>query len=68
MFCDWIEVERILIEHIQSVMLSRWRVHTIRVHDAVYADSTMLPPGFDGDQLVFSIVEDQNWLNHFLTL
>lgn len=68
MFCDFIEVEKILIEHIQTIMMSRWGVHTIRVHDAVYADSTMLPPGFDGDKFVFSIVEDQKWLDHFLTL
>ena len=68
MYWDFIEVEKILIEHIQDLMLSRWGIHTIRVHDAVYADSTLLPKDFDGDMLVFSIVEDQNWLNGFLAM
>ena len=68
MYWDFILVEQILIKEIQDLMLSRWGIHTIRVHDAVYADSSMLPKDFDGDGLVFSIVEDENWLNSFLTM
>ncbi len=67
MYWDFIEVEKILIKEIQDLMLSRG-IHTIRVHDAVYADSTLLPKDFDGDKLVFSIVEDETWLNSFLTM
>ncbi len=67
MYWDFILVEQILIKEIQDLMLSQG-IHTIRVHDAVYADSSMLPKNFDGDGLVFSMVEDETWLNHFLTM
>ncbi len=67
MYWDFIEVEKILIKEIQDIMMSQG-IHTIRVHDAIYADSTMLPKDFDGDGLVFSIVEDETWLNQFLAM
>ena len=65
MYWDFIEVEKILIKTIQDLMMSQG-IHTIRVHDAVYADSTLWPKDFDGDELVFSIIEDENWLNSFV--
>lgn len=58
MYWDFIEIEKKLIERIQAVLLSRYGIHSIRVHDAVYVDSSLLAKDFDGKDLIFSIVED----------
>lgn len=58
MYWDFIEIEKMLIEKIQSVLLSQYGIHSIRVHDAVYVDSSLLSKDFDGDKLIYSIVDD----------
>ncbi|MBR4757706.1 MAG: hypothetical protein IK084_02750 [Bacteroidaceae bacterium] len=56
MYWDFIEVEKKLIERIQSILLSNYGIHSIRVHDAVYVDSSLLPDRFNSKDLVFSIL------------